>query len=156
VNRQFTDGEIVAAIKGIAAEGGPLSRTSVRKRLGGGSSNRISAILKDYRGGSREVPPDPGPAAVSAVESVDANTTTAKASFAAAPASSIDRETDSSVAQLQSEIRVLKILLESERNARRDDEARYGRTIEALQREIEIASRGWSDLDPEKGKKDAS
>jgi hypothetical protein len=49
------------------------------------------------------------------------------------------------VAQLQSEIRVLKILLESERNARREDEARQGRTIEALQREIEVASRGWSE-----------
>jgi hypothetical protein len=28
--------------------------------------------------------------------------------------------------------------------------------IEALQREIEIASRGWSDWDPEKGGKDPS
>lgn len=43
------------------------------------------------------------------------------------------------------EIRVLKILLESERNARREEEARHTRTIEALQREIEIASRGLTD-----------
>ena len=53
-----------------------------------------------------------------------------------------DREPEGSVAQLQSEIRVLKILLESERNARREDEARHVRTIEALRREIEISSRG--------------
>jgi hypothetical protein len=56
-----------------------------------------------------------------------------------------DRELEGSVAQLQSEIRVLKILLESERNARREEEARHARTIEALQREIEIASRGWAE-----------
>jgi hypothetical protein len=36
----------------------------------------------------------------------------------------------------------ISILLESERNARREEEARYARTIESLQREIEIASRG--------------
>jgi hypothetical protein len=53
-----------------------------------------------------------------------------------------DREPEGSVAQLQSEIRVLKILLESERHARREEEARHARTIEALQREIELASRG--------------
>ncbi|MET4149087.1 MULTISPECIES: hypothetical protein [unclassified Bradyrhizobium] len=53
-----------------------------------------------------------------------------------------DREPKGGVAQLQSEIRVLKILLESERDARREEEARHARTIEALQREIEFASRG--------------
>jgi hypothetical protein len=53
-----------------------------------------------------------------------------------------DREPEGSVAQLQSEIRVLKILLESERHARREEGARHARTIEALQREIELASRG--------------
>ena len=159
MSRQFIDGEIVAAIKGIAAEGAPLSRAAVRKRLGGGGSNRISAMLRDYRGGAHEAPLGPEPAGVLAVAPVDTNATTPAADSsppaAAAPASSIDRETDSSVAHLQSEIRVLKILLESERNARRDDEARYRRTIEALQREIEIASHGWSDWDPEKGKKHA-
>jgi hypothetical protein len=61
---------------------------------------------------------------------------------AAAHAAGGDREPDGGIVQLQSEIRVLKILLESERNARRDEEARYARTIEALQREIEIANRG--------------
>jgi hypothetical protein len=61
-----------------------------------------------------------------------------------APSPTVDGP-EGCVAQLESEIRVLKILLESERNARREDEARHGRTIEALQREIEIASRGWSE-----------
>jgi hypothetical protein len=160
VSRQFTDGEIVAAIKGIAAEGAPLSRAAVRKRLGGGGSNRISAMLKDFRGAAHEAPPALGPAEVSAAAPVHANGATPPAAspppVAAVPASSIERETDSSVAHLQSEIRVLKILLESERDARRDDEARYSRTIEALQREIEIAGHGWPDWDTEKGKKDPS
>jgi Plasmid replication region DNA-binding N-term len=49
---RFTDGEIVAAIKAIAAEGAPLSRATVRKRLGGGGSTRISAILKEYAAGA--------------------------------------------------------------------------------------------------------
>jgi hypothetical protein len=49
VSRQFTDGEISAAIGRIATEGGTLSRAVVRKRLGGGSSSRIDALLKDYR-----------------------------------------------------------------------------------------------------------
>ena len=62
-----------------------------------------------------------------------------------APGPAVDLGPEGGIAHLQSEIRVLKILLESERNARREDEARHGRTIEALQREIEIASRGWSE-----------
>jgi hypothetical protein len=49
VSRQFTDGEISAEIGRIATEGGTLSRTVVRKRLGGGSSSRIDALLKEYR-----------------------------------------------------------------------------------------------------------
>ena len=36
MSRQFTDGEIVAAVRALAAEGSPLTRASVRKRLGGG------------------------------------------------------------------------------------------------------------------------
>lgn len=159
MNRQFTDGEIVAAIKAIAAEGAPLSRATVRKRLGGGGSTRISAILKEYGAGahsptSRSGPAGPtprsgpiGPAAApadakAARPPADA---TSPATAEPTPAASVDRETEGSAAQLQSEIRVLKILLESERTARREDEARYTRTIEALQREIEIASRGWPD-----------
>jgi hypothetical protein len=63
----------------------------------------------------------------------------------APPAAAGDRESEGGPAHLLSEIRVLKILLESERNARREDEARHARTIEALQREFEIASRGWTD-----------
>ena len=49
MSRQFTDGEISAEIGQIATEGGKLSRTVVRKRLGGGSSSRIDALLKEYR-----------------------------------------------------------------------------------------------------------
>ena len=48
MSRQFTDGEISAEIGRIATEGGTLSRTVVRKRLGGGSSGRIDALLKEH------------------------------------------------------------------------------------------------------------
>jgi hypothetical protein len=41
------------------------------------------------------------------------------------------------IARLQSEIRVLKIILQSERKARADDAARHLETLEALQSEIE-------------------
>jgi hypothetical protein len=61
VSRQFTDGEIVAAIKAIAAEGAPLSRATVRKRLGGGGSTRISSILKEYAAGAHGPPARSGP-----------------------------------------------------------------------------------------------
>jgi hypothetical protein len=158
VNRQFTDGEIVAAIKAIAAEGAPLSRATVRKRLGGGGSTRISAILKEYgarahgpssRSGPVGPTPRSGPTGPAAAADTKAARPPADATSPATaeptPAAPVDRETEGSAAQLQSDIRVLKILLESERNARREDEARYTRTIEALQREIEIASRGWPD-----------
>jgi hypothetical protein len=64
------------------------------------------------------------------------------AASTAAPPAGGDREPEGGVAQLQSEIRVLKILLESERAARQEDESRHARTIEALRREIEIAGRG--------------
>jgi hypothetical protein len=49
VSRQFADGEISAEIGRIATEGGTLSRAVVRKRLGGGASSRIDALLKEYR-----------------------------------------------------------------------------------------------------------
>ncbi|WP_342723982.1 DNA-binding protein [Bradyrhizobium sp. B097] len=162
MSRQFTDGEIVAAIRAIAAEGRPLSRATVRKRLGGGGSTRISAILKEYAAGAhgpgaRSGPNGPvrsgaaGPASAAAEgKAVRASADVpppAVAAPAATSAPSDGRESEGGIAQLQSEIRVLKILLESERNARREDEARHARTIEALQREIEIASGGWTDRD---------
>ncbi|MDA9422915.1 hypothetical protein [Bradyrhizobium sp. CCBAU 53380] len=160
MSRQFTDGEIGAAIKALAAEGVALTRASVRKRLGGGGSTRISALLKEYADSSagsldRSGPvasngpvrtgpaslvtlPGDGKATRGAAHSPSAVTA---ASSAVQPAGE-DREPEGSIARLQSEVRVLKILLESERNARREEEARHTRTIEALQREIEIASRG--------------
>jgi Plasmid replication region DNA-binding N-term len=149
VSRQFTDGEIVAAIRAIAAEGATLSRAAVRSRLGGGGSTRISALLKEYGAVAHGPPPRSGPTA-GPIEGPAAVPTDTKAPPAdgtapAAPPPSVDRETNGSVARLESEIRVLKILLESERNARREGEARFGRTVEALQREIEIAGRCWSD-----------
>lgn len=165
MNRQFTDGEIVAAIKAIHAEGARLSRAAVRKRLGGGGSTRISSLLKEYGAGphgpkTRSGPTGPvqqsevtgptqwsgpsGPAgALTDIKSARPPTIAASPASAMAPA--IEREIEGGVAHLESEIRVLKILLESERNARREEEARYARTIEALQREIETASRGWNE-----------
>jgi hypothetical protein len=167
VSRQFTDGEIVAAIKALAAEGTALTRASVRKRLGGGGSTRISAILKEYNAGANKAPARSGPSAVRSPRSgpIQSGPNGPEATGsgpvtgptigpANAPANALDSALaagappgpEGSVAHLESEIRVLKILLESERNARREDEARHGRTIEALQREIEIASsRGWSE-----------
>lgn len=149
MSRQFTDGEIEATIKALAAEGAALTRASVRKRLGGGGSTRISALLKKHTADvdgplSRSGPVRTGP--VGEVQAVRGAIDTSPAVRAVAPAAAHatggDREPEGSIVQLQSEIRVLKILLESERNARREEEARYARTIEALQREIEIASRG--------------
>lgn len=163
MSRQFTDGEIGAAIKALAAEGVALTRASVRKRLGGGGSTRISALLKEYADGShgpldRSGPRGPGkstepvrtgPIGPSALPgeckagrgAADSPSAMTVASAAAQPAGE-DREPEGTIARLQSEIRVLKILLEAERNARREEEARHLRTIEALQREIEIVSRG--------------
>jgi hypothetical protein len=159
VSRQFTDGEIVAAIKALAAEGAPLTRASVRNRLGGGGSTRISAILKEYSAGAQGAPSRSGPTEVRTIRSgplqsglngsglatadAPAKAPDSVSAAGAAPDPTADLGPEGGVAQLQSEIRVLKILLESERNARREDEARHVRTIEALQREIEIASRGW-------------
>ncbi|WP_213740441.1 DNA-binding protein [Bradyrhizobium sp. dw_411] len=149
MSRQFTDGEIEATIKALAAEGAALTRASVRKRLGGGGSTRISALLKEHvasadspttrSGLVRTSPKGPAEEAQAVI-----NTSAAMRVLppAAVHAAGGDREADGGIVQLQSEIRVLKILLESERNARREEEARYARTIEALQREIEIASRG--------------
>ncbi|MET4260016.1 hypothetical protein ABIC09_004976 [Bradyrhizobium sp. S3.12.5] len=157
MSRQFTDGEIGAAIKALAAEGAPLSRASVRERLGGGGSTRISAILKEYAAGAHG-PPDRsgpnGPVRTGPQRPAPAAGEQGASRAAAGPASAVapttttvpvaggDREPEGNVVRLQSEIRVLKILLESERNARREEEARHARTIEALQREIELASRG--------------
>jgi hypothetical protein len=149
VSRQFTDGEIEATIKALAAEGAALTRASIRKRLGGGGSTRISALLKEHaasvdsptnRSGPVRTSPK-GPAG-EARGMIDTSPAIRMLAPAAAHAAGGDREPVGGIVQLQSEIRVLKILLESERNARRDEEARYARTIEALQREIEIANRG--------------
>jgi hypothetical protein len=145
VSRQFTDGEIVAAIRAIAAEGAPLSRAAVRKRLGGGGSTRISAILKEHNGGAYGPSPRSGPTAGPVEGPAAVPMPPANGTDPAAPTPSVGRELKGSVARLESEIRVLKILLESERNARREGEARFGRTIEALQHEIEIAGRCCSD-----------
>lgn len=151
MSRQFTDGEIVAAIKAIAAEGAPLSRAAVRKRLGGGGSTRISALLKEYGAGAQGPSPRSGPTAKSGPSSISGLPSKAGPPEAAAPGIAVavqgavppvHRDAEGGGAHLESEIRVLKILLESERNARREEEARYARTIEALHREIELASRG--------------
>jgi hypothetical protein len=158
VSRQFTDGEIVAAIRAIAAEGAPLSRAAVRKRLGGGGSTRISALLKEYGAGAHGPPPRSGPATKSGQglnsgPSLKAGPPPgmlppAAAVVAPGAVPPVDRGAEGDAAHLESEIRVLKILLESERNARREDDARYARTIEALQREIELASRGAAGQSP--------
>ncbi|MGY3487868.1 hypothetical protein ACVW1C_005751 [Bradyrhizobium sp. USDA 4011] len=135
MSRQFTDGEIVAAIRAIAAEGAQLSRATVRKRLGGGGSTRISAILKEYAAGAHgpTIRPGPngpvrtGPASVApdgkAVPAPADVPSPAVVAPSASSAPADGRESEGSVAQLQSEIWVLKILLESERNARREEEA---------------------------------
>jgi hypothetical protein len=156
VSRQFTDGEIGAAIKALAAEGVALTRASVRKRLGGGGSTRISTLLKEHaegslgaldrsgpKGGGRTGPasPSPLPSEGNAARGAADTPSAGGAASTAAQLAGEDREPEGSIARLQSEIRVLKILLESERNARREEEARHIRTIEALQREIEIATR---------------
>lgn len=157
MSRQFTDGEIVVVIKRIVAEGVPLSRAAVRKYLGGGSSSRISAMIKDYREGAPEAPPHLGAIKVSPPMDINATLSAAGSSHPAPLTTSlIDQPADSRIAQLQSEIRVLKILLESERDARREEEARYCRTIEALQREVEIAGLGRSSCAPGKNKKNTS
>lgn len=162
MSRQFTDGEIVAAVRALAAEGSPLTRASVRKRLGGGGSTRISATLKEYMAGAHGSPPRSGPPKVQSLRTdqsgpeqsglapgpaVASTSAPAKPTdvVSAASTAPVDLGPEGSVAHLESEIRVLKILLESERTARREDEARHSRTIEALQREIEIASRGRSE-----------
>lgn len=153
MTRQFTDGEIIAAIKRIVAEGATLSREAVRKHLGGGGSSRISAILKNYRDGMHGAPSDQAKTLVQTTVPVNFNTASSESISSRPtlmPTLAIDRQTDRRIAQLQSEIRVLKILLESERNARRNEEARYCQTIEALQREVETAGQGQSSYSPEK------
>jgi hypothetical protein len=151
VSRQFTDGEISAAIDQIATEGGRLSRTVVRKRLGGGSSSRIDALLKDYRRNELGAPNGASagqPAAEVALPKTDPDTAdpqTGATKSAVAPDMNAEQTADQLgarnielIARLQSEIRILKILLESERKARADDAARHLQTIEALQHEIEV------------------
>jgi hypothetical protein len=149
VSRQFTDGEISAEIVRIATEGGTLTRTVVRKRLGGGSSSRIDALLKDYRrnragasnGASGRLPAEVTlPRTASNPADPQAETTKA----AAASGTKTEPKTDELdarnlevIARLQSEIRVLKIILQSERKARADDATRHLETLEALQSEIE-------------------
>lgn len=162
MSRQFTDGEIGAAIKALAAEGVALTRASVRNRLGGGGSTRISALLKEYADGLPGPVKQSGPIRSAGPNGPDQSSPAGPASLpsqgkaarvaagnpsaeTAAPAparpAGEDRGPEDGLARLQSEIRVLKILLESERNARREEESRHARTIEALQREIELASR---------------
>jgi hypothetical protein len=148
VSRQFTDGEISAAINRIASEGGTLSRTVVRKRLGGGSSSRIDALLKDYQR-NRSGAPNGASAGRSAAEVALPMRDTAEPQAGAIKAAAepgmrterntkgLDARNIELIARLRSEIRVLKILLESERKARADDAARHLQTIEALQHEIE-------------------
>ena len=150
MSRQFTDGEISAEIDRIATEGGTLSRTVVRKRLGGGSSGRIDALLKEYRrnapgvanGGSAGRPAVevvlPKTASDQADPQAGATETAVASGMKTKPTpDEIDARNIDLIARLQSEIRVLKILLESERKARADDAARHLQTIEALQHEIE-------------------
>jgi hypothetical protein len=150
VSRQFTDGEISAAIGLIATEGGTLSRTVVRKRLGGGSSSRIDALLKEYRrngaGASNgasagRLAPEaafPKTASQSADKRTEAPISVVASGMRIESMPDVDARNIEVIARLQSEIRVLKILLESERKARADDATRHSQTIEALQHEIEI------------------
>jgi hypothetical protein len=147
VSRQFTDGEISAAIGRISTEGGTLSRTVVRKHLGGGSSSRIDALLKEYRktgAGTSNGTSGPLPAEVALprTASAPADPQAKATKGAAASESKTEPKTDEleaseAIARLQSEIRVLKIILQSERKARADDATRHLETLEALQSEIE-------------------
>lgn len=150
MSRQFTDGEISAAIGRIATEGGTLNRTVVRKRLGGGSSSRIDALLKEYRrngAGVSNGASDGRPLPESASQRSFTNSVMLSSEVlkpAGGSGAKIDSGSDGSearnievIARLQSEIRVLKILLESERKARSDDASRHLQTVEALQKEIE-------------------
>jgi hypothetical protein len=149
VSRQFTDGEISAEIGRIATEGGTLSRTVVRKRLGGGSSSRIDALLKDYRrngagassGASGRLPAEvalPRTASNAADLQVEATEVAAASETKTEPTTEeLEARNLEVIARLQSEIRVLKIILQSERKARADDATRHLETLEALQSEIE-------------------
>jgi hypothetical protein len=160
VSRQFTDGEISAAIGRISTEGGTLSRTVVRKRLGGGSSSRIDALLKEYRrngagasngasaGRTAAEAALPKTASISANSQAEATKPAVVSGMKIEPtADELDARNIEAIARLQSEIRVLKILLQSERKARADDATRHLQTLEALQNEIETyraAPRGRS------------
>ena len=149
MSRQFTDGEISAAIGRISTEGGTLSRTVVRKHLGGGSSSRIDALLKEYRktgAGASNGAAGRLPAEVALPRTASAQADPQAKATKGAPASESKTEpqTDElearnleAIARLQSEIRVLKIILQSERKARADDATRHLETLEALQSEIE-------------------
>ncbi len=153
MSRQFTDGEISAEIGRIATEGGTLSRTVVRKRLGGGSSSRIDVMLKEYRrsgagtsnGASGRLPAEVAlPRTASAPADPHAKAAIGAAASGPRTEPKTEPKTDGlearnleAIARLQSEIRVLKIILQSERKARADDAARHLETLEALQNEIE-------------------
>lgn len=149
MSRQFTDGEISAEIGRIATEGGTLSRTVVRKRLGGGSSSRIDALLKEYRkngagpsnGASGRLPAEvalPRRASTPADPQAEATKGTAASGSKTEPKTDeLESRNLEAIARLQSEIRVLKIILQSERKARADDATRHLETLEALQSEIE-------------------
>jgi hypothetical protein len=148
VSRQFTDGEISAEIGRVATEGGTLSRSVVRKRLGGGSSSRIDALLKEHRrngaepsnGASGRLTAEVAPprTASKRVDPQDANKGVAvSVPKIESTTDELDARNLEVIARLQSEIRVLKIILQSERKARADDATRHLETLEALQKEIE-------------------
>ena len=135
-SRQFTDGEIVAAIRDVVAEDKLLSRVAVRRKLGGGSSRRIDALISEHRSQAPNQRSRPGPALAPAPARDAPVQGNGSATAAAAEADQPDEHFGDSVARLESEVRMLKILLESERKARADDTARHEATVDALMREL--------------------
>jgi len=144
VRRQYTDGEIFDVMQRITSEGGRLTCSAVQKRLGGGGVERIRTLLKDFenRNQAEAVPAATKPLSPEAAEALtsQASPTEAKPSPLAKSASETlgGEETEVNVARLQSEVRVLKIMIESERQARKDAEARHAAVVVALQRELEL------------------
>jgi hypothetical protein len=121
----------------------------VRKRLGGGSSSRIDVLLKEYRrtgagtsnGASGRLPAEVAlPRAASAPADPQAKTTKGPGALGLKTepkTDDLEARNLEVIARLQSEIRVLKIILQSERKARADDATRHLETLEALQSELE-------------------
>jgi hypothetical protein len=109
----------------------------VRKRLGGGSSSRIDALLKEYRrngagpskGASGRLPAEVA-LPRTALNPADPRAEATKGTAASGPKTEpktdeLDARNLEVIARLQSEIRVLKIILQSERKARADDATRH-------------------------------